>query len=31
MPNGGKEAGVKKATDEYYAHRSQYPYQVYMS
>lgn len=31
MPNGSKEAGVKKAADEYYAHRSQYPYQVYMN
>ena len=31
MPNGSKEAGAKKAADEYYAHRSQYPYQVYMN
>ena len=31
MPNGSKEAGVKKAADEYYAHRSHYPYQVYMN
>ena len=31
MPGGNKEAGVKKAADEYYAHRSQYPYQVYMN
>lgn len=31
MPNGTKESGLKRAAEEYYSHKSQYPYQVYIN
>ena len=31
MPNGTKESGIKRAAEEYYAHKFQYPYQVYIN
>ena len=31
MPNGTKEAGLKRAAEEYCANRTHYPYQVYIN
>ena len=31
MPNGLNEEGIKVAADEYYAHKSWYPYQMYIN
>lgn len=31
MPNGTTEAGTKQAANEYYSHKNDYPYQVYIN
>ena len=31
MPDGYTECGIRRAAEEYYAHKHQYPYQVYLN